>query len=146
MNHCYKTLALSSAACLCLAGCASSPTAEPIEPVVLENTNWMLMLPEKSDCDTPPVLEFLTGNRLAGDLGCNRVSGTFEFDGHNILFDKVATTQRMCGPDFMALEEQMLKILREARTVRMTDKGLTFYDADGKSINTLVPELAGACY
>ena len=109
-------------------------------------TNWMLPLPEKSDCDTPPVLEFLSGNRLAGDLGCNRASGSFQFDGHNILFDKIATTRRMCGPEFMKLEDQMLTILRDARTVEMTEKGLTFFDANGKEIQTLVPEVAGACY
>ena len=86
------------------------------------------------------------GNRLAGDLGCNRASGSFQFDGHNILFDKIATTRRMCGPEFMKLEDQMLTILRDARTVEMTEKGLTFFDVNGKEIQTLVPEVAGACY
>ena len=52
----------------------------------------------------------------------------------------------MCGPEFMKLEDQMLTILRDARTVEMTEKELTFFDADGKKIQTLVPEVAGACY
>lgn len=52
----------------------------------------------------------------------------------------------MCGPEFMKLEDQMLTILRDARTVEMTEKGLTFFDANGKEIQTLVPEVAGACY
>lgn len=145
MNHGIKALALAAALSTVLAGCSSTTTTKA-EPVVLENTNWMLPLPEKSECDTPPVLEFLSGNRLAGDLGCNRASGSFQFNGHNILFDKVATTRRMCGPEFMKLEDQMLTILRDARTVEMTEKGLTFFDADGKEIQTLVPEVAGACY
>ena len=67
MNHGIKALALSAVLCAAVAGCTST-TASKTEPVVLENTNWMLPLPEKSDCDTPPVLEFLSGNRLAGDL------------------------------------------------------------------------------
>ena len=46
----------------------------------------------------------------------------------------------------MQLENEMTRILRDARTVEMTEKGLTFLDAQGKAINTLVPELAGACY
>ena len=70
MNHGIKALALSAVLCAAVTGCTST-TASKAEPVVLENTNWMLPLPEKSDCDTPPVLEFLSGNRLAGDLGCN---------------------------------------------------------------------------
>lgn len=146
MNFNIKMISLGAVACACLAGCASAPATKQIEPVVLENTSWMLPLPEKSECDTPPILEFLPGNGLAGDLGCNRASGTFEFDGHNILFDKIATTRRMCGPAFMKLEEQMLNILSKARSVQKTDKGLTFFDADGKEIDTLVPEVAGSCY
>ena len=72
MNHGIKALALSAVLCAAVTGCTST-TASKAEPVVLENTNWMLPLPEKSDCDTPPVLEFLSGNRLAGDLdeNCN---------------------------------------------------------------------------
>lgn len=146
MTDSIKTLALACALAASLAGCSTTVQKSSAEPVVLENTNWMLPLPEKSDCDTPPVLEFLSGNRLVGDLGCNRASGTFQFDGHNILFDKVATTRRMCGPQFMKLEEQMLNLLSRARTVAKTEKGLTFYDADGKEVGTLVPEVAGACY
>ena len=46
----------------------------------------------------------------------------------------------------MKLEDQMLTILRDARTVEMTEKGLTFFDVNGKEIQTLVPEVAGACY
>ena len=146
MTYSIKMIALGAAACACLAGCTSTPTNKQPDPVVLENTSWMLPLPEKSDCDTPPLLEFLPGNQLAGDLGCNRASGSFEFDGHNILFDKVATTRRMCGPAFMKLEEQMLNILSKARSVQKTEKGLTFFDVDGNEIDTLVPEVAGACY
>ena len=130
MNYGIKALALAAALSAAVAGCSSTTTTKA-EPVVLENTNWMLPLPEKSECDTPPVRAFLSGNRL---------------DGHNILFDKVATTRRMCGPEFMKLEDQMLTILRDARTVEMTEKELTFFDADGKKIQTLVPEVAGACY
>lgn len=76
MNHGIKALALAAALSAAVAGCSSTTTTKA-EPVVLENTNWMLPLPEKSECDTPPVLEFLSGNRLAGDLGCNRASGRF---------------------------------------------------------------------
>ena len=78
MNYGIKALALAAALSAAVAGCSSTTTTKA-EPVVLENTNWMLPLPEKSECDTPPVLEFLSGNRLAGDLGCNRASGSFQF-------------------------------------------------------------------
>lgn len=149
MSRIAKPIALAAFAVTLAGGlsaCSSTPSAPVSEPVVLENTTWMLPLTEKSDCDTPPVIEFLPGNRLAGDLGCNRAMGSFQFDGTNILFDKVAATKRMCGQAFMKLENEMLRILSEARTVRRTDKGLEFYDGNGKLLNTLVPEEAGACY
>ena len=32
-----------------------------------------------------------------------------------------------------------------ARSVKPAEKGLTFLDADGKELMTMVPEMAGAC-
>ncbi len=139
-----KALLAALPMALILSGC--SGVARNVEPVALENTNWIMQLPEKSDCDTPPVLEFLPDNRLSGDLGCNRAAGSFEFDGQNILFNKVGVTRKMCAPQYMELESKMLDLLQHARTVSKSDKGLTFYDADGNEIMTLVPEEAGACY
>ena len=51
----------------------------------------------------------------------------------------------MCGKKYMALEEQMLNMMSGARSVKLTEKGLTFLDADGKELMTMVPEMAGAC-
>ncbi len=139
-----------AAAMICCAGALAACSTAPAEqanskPVVLEGTSWMMQVPPESDCSVTPMLEFLPNNMLAGDLGCNRAHGSFQFDGTNILFDKVATTRKMCAPKYMALEDQMLKMMSGARTVKMTEKGLTFYDAQGQELMTMVPEMAGAC-
>ena len=141
---------LQAAALVCCAGALTACSTTNVDktnakPVVLEGTSWMMQVPPEADCSVTPMLEFLPNNMVTGDLGCNRAHGSFQFDGTNILFDKVATTRKMCAPKYMALEDQMLKMMSGARTVKMTEKGLTFYDAQGQELMTMVPEMAGAC-
>ncbi len=145
-----KKLTTAALACSCaiLSACSVNAVKAPEEaakPVVLEGTSWMMQVPAEAECAVIPMLEFGPNNTITGDLGCNRASGSFEFDGTNILFDKVATTRKMCGKKYMALEEQMLNMMSGARSVKLTEKGLTFLDADGKELMTMVPEMAGAC-
>lgn len=146
MKSVLKALALGTVLCAAVAGCSTTGVSSQAKPVVLENTSWMLQVEKTADCDAVPYLEFLPGNRVTGDLGCNRATGSFEFDGHSILMDKVGVTRRMCGPQYMALEARMLKVINESRSVSQSDKGLAFYDAEGKEIETLVPEVVGSCY
>ena len=142
------TSAVLVSCCALLSACSVNAVKAPEEaakPVVLEGTSWMMHVPAEAECAVTPMLEFGPNNTVTGDLGCNRASGSFEFDGTNILFDKVATTRKMCGKKYMALEEQMLNMMSGARSVKLTEKGLTFLDADGKELMTMVPEMAGAC-
>lgn len=142
------TSAVLVSCCALLSACSVNAVKAPekaAKPVVLEGTSWMMQVPAEAECAVTPMLEFGPNNTVTGDLGCNRASGSFEFDGTNILFDKVATTRKMCGKKYMALEEQMLNMMSGARSVKLTEKGLTFLDADGKELMTMVPEMAGAC-
>lgn len=147
--------ALAAAACLMLAGCASltsltMPTATPdkstasAETLHLANTSWMLPLPKGSQCEVPPMIEF-SDTQASGDLGCNRFTGSVKIDGNRIAFDQVAVTMKMCAPQYMALESQMLNMLNHARSATQTKDSLTFFDEDGQKLLQLVPEVAGAC-
>ncbi|MDO4937311.1 MAG: META domain-containing protein [Sutterellaceae bacterium] len=126
-----------------LSGCATQMTA-PVEPVELKGTSWMLPIPKDSDCATNPILEF-GEDSFSGDLGCNRAFGPYKIEGNVLTFGAVGVTRRMCAPDYMKLEDTMLNAINNVKTVAKTDKGLTFYDASGKELVTLVPEVAGAC-
>lgn len=129
-----------------LAGCASQPNA-PVasaEPVVLAGTSWMLPIPKDSDCATNPLIEF-TADKMSGDLGCNRAFGGYKLEGNQLTFEAVGVTRRMCAPSYMKLEDTMLNAINNVKTVAKTAEGLTFFDADGKKLVTLVPEVAGAC-
>ncbi len=141
-----------SAAGLILAGCSSFPAmtdkdntaAAASEALQLTDTSWMMKLPKNSQCDVPPMIEF--GEKQAsGDMGCNRFTASYSVDGTKIQFDQVAATLRMCGPEYMKLEDQMQNLLNAARSAKQTKTALTFFDEDGKEILTLVPEEAGAC-
>ena len=84
--------------CALLSACSVNAVKAPeeaVKPVVLEGTSWMMQVPAEAECAVTPMLEFGPNNTVTGDLGCNRASGSFEFDGTNILFDKVATTRRV---------------------------------------------------
>lgn len=103
-----------------------------------------MKLPKNSQCDVPPMIEF--GEKQAsGDMGCNRFTASYSVDGTKIQFDQVAATLRMCGPEYMKLEDQMQNLLNAARSAKQTKTAITFFDEDGKEILTLVPEEAGAC-
>lgn len=148
MNRFIKTAAFTAAAAASLAalsGCSTATTAAkaPAEPVVLDGA-WMMVLPKGSDCEVSPTIEF-NGTKMTGDLGCNRAMGNVQFDGHNIDFSTVASTRKLCAPAYMKVESQMTAWMAAARTVTKTKEGLNFFDADGKKVVTLVPELAGSC-
>lgn len=126
-----------------LTGCATHMTA-PEETIELKGTSWMLPIPKDSDCATNPILEF-SDDSISGDLGCNRAFGPYKLEGNRLTFGAIGVTRRMCAPNYMKLEDTMLNAINNVKTVSKTDKGLTFYDADGKELVTLVPEIAGAC-
>ncbi len=145
--------AAAAVASLALAGCGTAstagttgPAAETTQgtPLQLNDTSWMMKLPKNSQCEVPPMMEFSSG-RASGDLGCNRFDGAVKIDGSRIEFDQVAVTMKMCAPQYMALESQMLNVINNARSARQTKDALTFFDADGKELLTMVPEVAGAC-
>ena len=147
----FRRCASALLCALALAGCQNisashgdaNSTASTSE-LNLNNTSWMLPLPKGSTCEVPPMIEFSDG-RASGDLGCNRFDGTVKIDGEKLQFEQVAVTMKMCAPQYMALETQMLKVLNDARSARRTNTSLTFFDKAGNEILTMVPEVAGAC-
>ncbi len=143
MNRFIKmTLTLSAAAIL--SACGSLSNQAPAEDINLAGTSWMLPVPKDSDCATNPMLEF-SADSVAGDLGCNRAHGSYKIEGNRLTFGPVAVTRRMCAPNYMKLERTMLDAINNVKTISKTESELTFYDADGKVLVTLVPELSGSC-
>ena len=145
----HAALAFSSLSVLALSGCGALSNGDATvktddATLKLTDTSWMMKLPKGSQCEVPPMIEFADG-RATGDLGCNRFSGNVVIDGNQIRFDQVAVTMKMCAPEYMALESEMLNLINNTRSAKQTKDALTFFDADGKEIMTLIPEVAGSC-
>lgn len=126
-----------------LPGCANTPSA-PAEPVNIANTSWMLPIPKNSSCDVSPMLEF-TANRVNGDLGCNRIFGDYAIEGNVITFGALGVTRRMCGPEYMKLEDTMLNAINKVKTLKREKDALIFLDENGRELIRLVPDKPGAC-
>ncbi|MBO5659397.1 MAG: META domain-containing protein [Duodenibacillus sp.] len=144
MNIRSASLLLS---CLVLTAC-SHTTSQPVAPAApalnVNGTSWMLPIDKEKDCEVPPIIEF-DGKTAFGDMGCNRFEAVVTISGNAMRFDNVAATARMCAPGYMRLEGRMKEMLEKTRSAQRTEKGLTFFDAAGKPILTMVPEQAGAC-
>jgi heat shock protein HslJ/uncharacterized membrane protein len=65
-----------------------------------------------------PIIEFhLADNRVAGNSGCNRLSGSFQAKGDKITIGQLATTRMACSN--MAFEHKFLSMITN-RTLRYT--------------------------
>lgn len=118
---------------------------EPVEPVPeLKDTSWALPQDPKDGCDAAPYIEF-SATKVTGDMGCNSFSAEYTLKGNTLTFKNPAATLRMCDAKTMQVESKMQKIFTDTRRVRGNEKELTFLDAKGKVILTLVPETMGAC-
>ncbi len=125
-----------------LVACSANDPTEPVPQI--KDTSWALPQDSKDGCDAAPYIEF-SATKVTGDMGCNSFSGEYTLKGNKITFKNTAATLRMCDPKTMQIEAKMQKLLTDARRVRGNEKELTFLDAKGNVILTLVPETMGAC-
>ncbi|MEN8650002.1 META domain-containing protein [Streptomyces sp. 21So2-11] len=95
-------------------------SAEPPEPnAKLTGTKWdveslvqgesVTSLP--SDTAGKAELIFAKDGSVGGSTSCNHLSGKAAVAGSTITFSKVATTKKMCTPEAMRTERDLLKIL-----------------------------------
>ena len=79
-----------------------------------------------------PVIEFhLADNRVTGNAGCNRLSGSFQARGDKITFGQLATTRMAC-PN-MAIEHEFLSMITD-KTLRYAIDGGRLVLTDDKNI------------
>lgn len=111
--------ALAAALLLSTSACSSAPSS-------LVGT-WG----EPTATDTPS-LEF-TGSESSGEYagtdGCNRVGGAYTVDGGTIDLGVMRATMMFC--------EGVDTWLSQARSAKLSDDGLAFYDENGSEIGTL---------
>lgn len=127
-----------------------APKVDPAGEVVkkLEGTSWELVMDgtAKSDCEElPPLMEFLSKNRIAGNLGCNLINGNYQLDGKAFRFEAPAMTKRMCAPKTMELEARLTQMVSDARYLTTMKGELMIWNERGELLARYRPEKAGAC-
>jgi heat shock protein HslJ len=116
-------------------GCGESPTS----PSDLTGRTWRLVSIEPASGPSTVVtdpsrysIEFLDETRLSARADCNTCSGTYTLSGRNITIGALACTRAFCGEtsldgvftqgltdaQSLTLEEQLLAIGSDARTLR----------------------------
>jgi heat shock protein HslJ len=79
-----------------------------------------------------PIIEFhLADSRVAGNSGCNGLSGSFQAKGNKVAFGQLATTRMACSN--MAFEHKFLSMITN-RTLRYTINGDHLVLTDDKDI------------
>lgn len=109
------------------------------------NGNWEVtkVNGKKINLDDMPTMALaMHDKRVSGNLGCNIVNGSVEYDttmlSNNIKFSNVATTRRMCEPQTMQVENALVEALNKVTSYTINDSNnITLCDASGKEIITL---------
>lgn len=100
---------------------------------------WRLLAIEGTDLgDGEPYLEFKAG-RLAGNTGCNDLSGQYQTAGDSIRFDGLGVTKMFCV-DTALTESTLLSDLKDrVKTYRLTADRLELLDQNGQTLLRLAP-------
>ncbi len=122
-----------------LSGCASAD----VPSLAGRSMMWAEVI--SKDCEIPPEVEFGKNGELTGNTACNPLSGTYVQDGSKVDFSGAQTGKRTCGPKLMEVENRLMKNLKAARSVKFDGDKVTFADAQGKTLMTLVPMQPGSC-
>ena len=127
-----------------------APKVNPAGEIVkkLDGTSWELVMDgsTKGDCEElPPLMEFLSQNRMAGNLGCNLINGNYKLEGKSFRFESLAMTKRMCAPKTMELETRLTKMIADARFLTTMKGELMIWNERGELLARYRPEKAGAC-
>lgn len=113
-----------------------SPTpSAPASNRPLETTYWKAI--ELAGKPTPAQsanreahLVFQAGGRVSGSDGCNRISGSYELKGEDVMFGQMAATQMACA-DTADVERPFRAALERASRRRIVGDRLELFDASG---------------
>jgi heat shock protein HslJ len=83
-----------------------------------------------------PFLEFdEKSQRVSGDSGCNRFSGTFELSGTSLKFSRLMSTKRAClAEEVNRLEMNFLQALENITRFEAQQNVLRLFAGDNQSL------------
>ena len=85
--------------------------------------------------DVDAHIEFLPEGRLAGRAGCNRYTGSWARQGHDLRFGRIAATRMACAGAAMDIENRLFEMLdKVVRQDRPDERTLIMVTGDGRRI------------
>lgn len=92
---------------------------------------------ESSALTSALTAELGAGGELAGNGGCNRLTGTWEAEGDSLRISGITSTEIGCDQDVTDLEIRYIQALEATRTYQWTGDSLTLRDGEGAMVVTL---------
>jgi len=125
-------------------GAPGAPGGPPPAPAggagaSLEKTYWRLIrmgdtpVTSPSSQREPHLILDPESRRVAGSGGCNRLMGSYELNGEQLTFSKMAGTMMACI-DGMETEKAFLETLVQARKWKIAGQRLELFDAAGNLV------------
>ncbi|MBF6335512.1 META domain-containing protein [Nocardia abscessus] len=113
--------------------------ARPDKPV--KGTTWLVtgFITDNSQVrsraldEAQPTLAIAEDGSVSGTTGCNRLTGSAEVSGTQIVF-RVATTKMLCSPEAMEVEQSMLQALDGKTAVTVDADMLTLRNDNGAGL------------
>lgn len=112
-------------------GCGGDPHA------LLTGAEWEIdaLAGEPPVADSRMTIQFLEGNRVAGQGSCNRYMGGFELTGEGLSFTQLAGTLMACEDPISQQETRFLSMLAEVQRFDLpTTDQLVLHTAGGETI------------
>ena len=123
---------------------AGTPAAsQPVGNASLENTDWELhRVGDKVVTPGPgraaPFIRLNSADqRATGSGGCNRFTGSYSVEGHQLKLGQIAATMMACL-EGMEEERAFFDALKSVNTWRITGQQLDLVDRSGKVVATLM--------
>jgi len=79
-------------------------------------------------------------NHASGFSGCNTFFGNYTLKENTIKFGPIASSKKLCEPDFNNLEKDFLKALNEVSSFIAKNDTLTFYNESTKAFTAIKNE------
>jgi heat shock protein HslJ len=128
----------AAAAILALAALALPALAQTPSPRIgdaLVGTRWRAEILEGEPVARPAeaTIDFLRGDHVRGQVGCNRFVGPFATRDDKIVFGPLRTTRATCPAAGTAQADRFLRVLRRGGRVGLAQDALTITPTSGVS-------------
>lgn len=121
------SLCISSLLSLSLSGCVTTDEISTEEDLI---TKWSITTLAQQEIPKGLALTFQDDKRLAILGSCNRISSSYTVTKDNLTVGPVISTRKMCTPEKMAREQQLLKAVASFSSYQIEHNILTIFDVN----------------